>query len=217
MKQTLTINEIFYSIEGEGKRAGTPCVFVRTCGCNLMCYYCDTQYAQKLEQGTNLSIEEIVTQISQFNCDKVTLTGGEPLLQPNISLLIGALMQRGYEVNIETNGSLPLSPFRYDGKLFYTMDWKTAASGCTKFMHRENVLYIQKEDVLKFVVGSKEGLEEAKEIIQCLPVLPHIYISSIHGMHIETEIVDFIKQHNLPAKMQVQLHKIVWGAEARGV
>ena len=217
MKQTINVNEIFYSIEGEGKRAGAACVFVRTHGCNLDCRYCDTQYA-KTNDGILMNIEDVLKQIEQYKCKNVTLTGGEPLNQLNTVLLIGALIKRGYEVNIETNGSIPLDFFdRYDGKLFFTIDWKTTCSGETKAMHRKNLLQLKPSDVLKFVVGSKEDLEEAKEIISYLPTSPEIFISPVFGKIKTIDIVDYIKAEGLPARVQIQLHKYIWGENGKGV
>lgn len=213
MKQTLDINEIYYSIEDSGKRAGAPCVFIRLAGCNLDCSYCDTQYQNKV-----MKIEEVVASAMRFSCFNVTITGGEPLAQENVYLLIGALLRNGYDINIETNGSYPLIENRPSDGLFFTMDWKTSSSGENQAMRRRNILLLKKQDVLKFVVGSSEDLEEVSDIYECIPHEVQVYISPVHGKIDPLAIVDFIKEKGIEnMRLQLQLRRILWGADVKGV
>lgn len=224
MNQSLNINEIFYSIEGEGKRAGLPCVFIRLAGCNLSCLYCDTKYASDNKCSDfsfqELSIIDIVNKVQQYPCLNVTITGGEPLVQPNVYLLISALIRLNYEINIETNGSCLISPSnRFNNKLFYTMDWKTKSSGESNWMNSENLLRLQNIDVLKFVVGTNEDLLEVVEICKCLPNKDvQVFVSPVYNKMSPLELVNFVKSHGLSnIRLQLQLHKIIWDSQERGV
>lgn len=215
----MNVNEIFCSIEGEGKRAGYPCVFVRFNGCNLRCSYCDTAYAQEECKGIEMSPKEIAIKVRSFGFDKVTLTGGEPLLQEDIELLVHELVSRGMQVNIETNGSVEIEHTSYSSdELFYTVDYKCPSSGMSRKMNPKAFVRLRFEDVLKFVVGSKEDMEDALRIINVYDPPCQIFFSPVFGKIEPVAIVDFIKEHYLKnVRIQLQLHKFIWDPEERGV
>lgn len=215
----MIVNEIFCSIEGEGKRAGYPCVFVRFAGCNLKCSYCDTSYAQDANEGKEMSVKEIADKVQSFGFNKVTLTGGEPLLQEDIGELVTELISRGMQVNIETNGSIAIDHMNFRSNcLFYTVDYKCLSSGMSHMMNSEAFSKLHREDVLKFVVGSKEDMEEALRVINIYNPRCHIFFSPVFGKIEPVEIVDFIKSHYLKnVRVQLQLHKFIWDPQERGV
>lgn len=210
----LRVNEIFDSIEGEGKRAGTLVTFIRLTGCNLRCGYCDTKYA--FNEGTEMDISEIIRNVHHH---KVTVTGGEPLMQENIHYLLKALNR--HEVNIETNGSIDIEPFFIYPHTFFTVDFKTGSSGMLQNMHPRNYEVLRKQDILKFVVASQTDLLTAKKIFtRFYSTLRNrvIYVSPVFGQIEPVEIVEFIKKNRLHSwKVQLQLHKIIWSPEKRGV
>lgn len=209
--------EIFDSIEGEGKRAGQLCTFVRFYGCNLNCSYCDTPYGKEGDDYTLMSEEDILSRVTHKN---VTLTGGEPLMHP-IKPLIIRLLASGHQVNIETNGTrdtISASEIKR-GALFYTMDWKCPSSGMRRFMNYSRVDQLTDQDVLKFVVGSKADMMEILPIARRIGRNgPRIYISPVYGKMPLVDICQFMKEHKLEgATLQVQLHKIIWDPNKRGV
>lgn len=210
----LLVNEIFDSIEGEGKRAGSLVTFIRLTGCNLRCSYCDTTYA--FAEGVEMSTKDIM---SKVHYDRVTITGGEPLLQKSIRSLLSHLYQ--YEVNIETNGSVNIEPFFGLPNVFFTVDYKTGSSGMTEKMCANNFMKMRKRDVLKFVVGSIDDLEEAREVfLKYYSNLRNrkIYVSPVFGKIEPSTIVEFLKENNLKTwKIQLQLHKFIWPVDMRGV
>ena len=216
----MIVNEIFDSIEGEGKRTGQLVTFIRLAGCNLRCSYCDTDYALKRCDGDNLPIPQIVDKVGYQN---VTITGGEPLFHPQCDKLVSALLMDRHIVNIETNGSIPLEGLLAlkrisSGKLFFTMDYKLPSSGMCHEMHLPNLAHLTETDVLKFVVGDHQDLLHMVSVLNDNPVRAQIYISPVFGQIDLREIVDFMKLHNIVnAKVQIQLHKIIWHAEMRGV
>lgn len=210
--------EIFKSIEGEGKRTGYPSVFVRLAGCNLRCSYCDTVYAQQASDAVEcFNEQELVDKISEYNCSRVTITGGEPLLH-DLRPLLNLLQVANYEVNIETNGAVPLYPQRI-GKMFYTLDYKCGTSGESQKMLMSNYYLLNRNDVVKFVVGSKEDFKDVDRVIAyCKKVgcKPKFYISPIWGAIELVELVEYAKQKD-DLCVQVQLHKIIWDKDKRGV
>ena len=219
--------EIFHSIEGEGKRAGQTATFIRFAGCNLNCTYCDTTYAMD-DSYEILAIEEIFERIKERDFSRVTITGGEPLLVPGVELLIFKLLTRGIEVNIETNGSIDtkfvwdyLQSKSYDPvkRLFFTMDYKLPASGQTEKMLPENFQKLRPWDVLKFVVGSAADVEHMIDFIRKLSSKPLIYVGAVHGGYCLQELVSRIleKPELKDATLQLQLHKIIWDPNERGV
>lgn len=220
----MKVVEIFLSIEGEGKRAGLPAVFVRLAGCNLHCSYCDTTYACNNPEYTEMAIHEIIRKVKKYDCYRVTLTGGEPLLHEGAKSLIDALCSEGFEVNVETNGSIEVYPFRLDEdgleyeNLFFTIDYKCPSSGMEDEMVESNFDYASEEDVVKFVVGSEEDLNKAKDVIERSSTVAQVYFSPVFGKMEPKRIVEFVLENKLfDASVQVQLHKIIWEPEMRGV
>lgn len=211
-----SVNEIFTSIEGEGIRTGFLSTFVRFNGCNLACGYCDTKYAQK-PQEPNMSLHDILEAVSQSGCGRVTLTGGEPLFRGYMQELIQELSWLGYHVNIETNGSIILPDCVTLPGVFVTMDWKCPSSGMLGSMLESNLKKLTYNDVLKFVVATKEDLEEFKRIYNMDLICTYV-LSPVYGQIEPKELVQFVKDNMLENTMvQVQLHKIIWNPDERGV
>ena len=207
----MKVNEICFSIDGEGKRSGQLAAFVRLTGCNLRCSYCDTKYS--FLDGREMTAAEIADAVKNFH--NVTLTGGEPLLQDCHELLN---LLRSHEVNIETNGSIALAEYLNCKNVFFTMDFKCQSSGATALMNLDNLKLLREEDVLKFVVGSESDLEQAQEICATFKPKSAIYISPVFGQIEPTEIVDFMKRRYLQNwRLQIQLHKTIWSPDERGV
>lgn len=219
----MKVVEIFLSIEGEGKRAGLPCVFVRLAGCNLHCSYCDTRYACDDAIYTEFTPEQVVESVEYFDCKNVTITGGEPLIHEDIDKLLRLLSIQGYEVNVETNGSVIVTnhlvaPQYALGKVFFTIDYKCPTSGMEPHMQLSNLMMATENDVIKFVVGSRHDMERALEIIKMTYTVGQIYFSPVFGSIEPKEIVDFILEHKMHnAHVQLQLHKFIWDPEKRGV
>lgn len=216
MKNKFHVSEVFDSIEGEGKRTGYMSIFVRLTGCNLRCSYCDTKYAQIMgQEDTEMTEEELIKRIKSYPWKKVTLTGGEPLLH-SVDSLVSTLSKENYEVNIETNGAVPLLENRYNN-VFYTMDWKCPSSGENGKMLVGNLKKLTEKDVLKFVVGNLDDLEEMNRIIGMVK-RPLIYVSPVFNEITPAEIVEYVKQNKLAnVCTQVQLHKIIYKPDERGV
>lgn len=215
----MKVNEIFTSIEGEGIRTGYPATFIRLYGCNLHCSYCDTRYSCENDEGTEMSIDEIINKVSKFGVKRVTLTGGEPLIHTDVDTLIHKLTKFGYEINIETNGSVDIQPYTSSTDVqIITMDYKSISSGMSDRMCVQNLDCLRPCDVLKFVVGTKEDLEDMKRVV--LTYEPHcnIFVSPIFGQIELVDIVNFIEENKLnECRLQVQLHKLVWDPNKRGV
>lgn len=215
------IVEKFVSINGEGSLAGAPAVFIRFKGCNLACPYCDTKWANKADAPCEVMTEEqIYSYIKNTGIKYVTLTGGEPLIQEDIADLIGLLAcDRSLHIEIETNGSADISGFcGIENRPSFTLDYKTPSSLCEDRMLLSNYGYIDERDTLKFVCGSHADLEKAREIIQKYNPQCNILISPIYGCIEPYEIADFIIKNKMnSARLQLQLHKIVWSPDKRGV
>ncbi len=218
----MIVNEIFSSIDGEGIRQGELATFIRFAGCNLNCSYCDTKYAQKKNQGIERSIDEIIETIEKANIKNITITGGEPLLQKDILKLVERLIELGYNVNIETNGSVNIKPFQLTNVII-TMDYKTKSSLVMNHMNLEYIDYLRRNDVLKFVIGDKEDMKNVKDVLKQKQVKSYIYLSPVFGKIEPSELVDFLKELNeegfdtSKTRVQIQLHKVIWNSEMRGV
>ena len=216
------IAEKFVSINGEGPRAGELAVFLRFCGCNLNCGYCDTRWANTADVKCEfVSAEELVEYVKSTGIQNVTLTGGEPLLQADIACLIELLGASGVEVEIETNGSVPLKDIvSISPRPAVTADYKLPSSGMEKHMLTENFSYLALQDAVKFVVGDKCDLVRAEEIINSYGLTGRcrVYFSPVFGKIKPVEIAEFMKEHKLNGvRLQLQLHKIIWNPEERGV
>lgn len=223
----MKVVEIFESIEGEGKRAGELATFVRLYGCNLHCSYCDTRYGCEGGEYMVMSVEEIVQQCYEYKCKNVTVTGGEPMIHLGIELLLQELVAAGFDVNVETNGTV--APIRFnkkrsserDGKsgtLFYTMDYKCPSSGMEDRMDMCALKQLTSTDVLKFVVGSVEDMDVALSMIEELCPTAQVYLSPVYGQIEAAEIVNYMKLRRLTnCRVQLQMHKFIWSPEERGV
>lgn len=222
MSDRIRVVEIFHSIEGEGKRAGQLVNFVRLAGCNLNCSYCDTKYAASRSDGDWWDIGELVA-VASYGSKRVTLTGGEPLLQEGATALLDAMLAEGLEVNIETNGTIPLDtiiPKLGVDSSFVTMDVKSPSSGMKAYNRLENLRLLRPDDVVKFVVGSEEDLVYMDDVMRPFNYHPqfHWYISPVWGQLEPSEIVQHMKEKRYwNAKLQIQMHKVVWSPEERGV
>lgn len=223
----MKVVEIFDSIDGEGIRTGMTATFIRLAGCNLRCTYCDTLYALFNEaekcKYTEMSVDEILEKVNpKFR--RVTLTGGEPLIHKDVEKLLLKLSESGIETNIETNGAVDLSPFqgKYDN-LFFTVDYKLSSSGEEDKMIWENFLNLSENDVIKFVVGSKDDVTEMKEIMRKLNAhykkLPHIFAGAVYKSYDTEELVNDILSDDClkDVRVQLQIHKIIWDPDRRGV
>lgn len=217
----MQVVEKFVSINGEGKRAGELAVFIRFKGCNLSCSYCDTTWANEKDcPYEELSPSDIFKYIKSTNVRNVTLTGGEPLLQKDIKELIDLISEDSFlRVEIETNGSIDLSKYLSD-RVTFTMDYKLTSSGYEDKMFLGNFDYLKKKDTVKFVAGSTLDLNKALEIIRRYDLANkcHVYFSPVFGEILPSQIVDFMIKNNLnDTRIQIQMHKVIWDPQKRGV
>jgi 7-carboxy-7-deazaguanine synthase len=211
----LKVNEIFFSIQGESSYAGLPCVFIRLTGCNLRCRYCDTRYAY--EEGRELSIPEIMREIEDFPCKLVELTGGEPLLQEDVYPLMEELLAGGYSLLLETNGSVDIG--RVDHRVVKIVDLKCPGSGECERNLMSNLDLLSRKDQLKFVVGNHDDYLWARRIIMehDLSRRCQLLMGPVFGQVLPLELAGWILDDGLDVRLQIQLHKCIWDAEARGV
>jgi 7-carboxy-7-deazaguanine synthase len=213
---TLLVNEIFYSIQGESTYSGRPCIFVRLTGCNLRCSYCDTRYAY--EQGITMEITEIMNRIAAYPCRLVEITGGEPLLQGQTPSLIYRLLENGYEVMLETNGSLDIS--RVDGRCIKIVDIKCPSSGECDKNDLENLKRLGCKDQVKFVIGNRKDYEYAQETMESIsPDFPEeqILFSPVSEKIPPSLLAEWILEDHLNVRLHLQLHKIIWPDKKSGV
>ena len=214
----MLVNEIFSSIEGEGIRSGYPVTFIRLYGCNLHCSYCDTRYSCEGGDFKQMSVDEILDVVADLGFHRVTVTGGEPLIHKDVNELLMALIKAGYEVNIETNGAVYVAPYTHSAKMIITLDYKSISSGENASMWLSNIPLLRKRDVLKFVVGSQEDLDDMRRIVIDYNPICSIYVSPIFGKIEPKEIVEYIKEHKLEnCRVQLQMHKFIWPPQQRGV
>lgn len=215
MKDFLVVNEIFFSIQGESSYAGRPCAFVRLTYCNLRCNYCDTEYA--FDEGQKMSLEEIVEKVEDYPTDLVEITGGEPLLQAAVFPLIERFLDDGKTVLIETGGSVDIRPVDRRAVLIY--DIKCPESGMVKKNRWENLPHLKPQDEIKFVVASHQDYEWARAKIDELGLIKRhtVLFSPVWDRLDPRELAEWVLKDGLSVRLQVQLHKILWGAKARGV
>ncbi len=216
------IAEKFVSINGEGRKAGQPAVFVRFKGCNLNCSYCDTLWANSGDcPAEAMTGEEILVYIRSTGIKNVTLTGGEPLIQEGIYELIDLLCRSGLAVEIETNGSEDISEYRNLQIVpSFTLDYKLPSSGMEQFMDMGNYGFLTENDTVKFVCGSHEDLEKALHIINKYGLTEKcaVYLSPVFGKIEPVEIVNFMLENKMNGvNFQLQLHKFIWNPDKRGV
>lgn len=222
----MNVVEIFQSIDGEGKLTGIPATFIRLAGCNLRCSYCDTSYAQMADQGTSMSIEQILSSVHSAGLKHITLTGGEPLIHSDVSELIQSLVGANYMVNVETNGTVDIAPYRDSiitrsphMKLFFTVDFKLPSSGHHTDM-RVDYSALTVDDVIKFVAGTEEDLIAVDEFLLDRRVgLVQKFISPVYNQMNPQRLVEWVlaEPHRHNVRVQVQLHKVIWSPEMRGV
>ncbi len=211
----LKVNEIYYSIQGESTKAGFPCVFVRLTYCNLRCTYCDTEYA--FYEGKDLSINEIITEVKKYNCNLVEVTGGEPLVQEECLELMKRFCDEGFEVLIETGGSLPIKVV--DNRVKIIMDLKCPSSKMMKKNLYDNINYLKMTDEIKFVIGTREDYEWAKEAIDKYDLTNkcEILFSVVFGELEPITLVNWVLEDKLKVRFQLQMHKFIWSPETKGV
>lgn len=211
----MRVTEIFTSIQGESTFCGLPCTFIRMTGCNLRCKYCDTPYA--LEGGEELDLDQILDRVREAGISLVELTGGEPLLQEECYLLINLLLEEGYTVLLETNGSLTLE--KLDSRVMKIVDIKCPGSGMSEKMDFSNVNYLTGKDEVKFVISDKGDFDWAKGIIDKYGLIEKckVLISPVLSRLEAKEVAGWILEERLPVRLQLQLHKVIWPDLDRGI
>lgn len=230
MSETLRINEIFHSIQGEGTRMGHPCVFVRLTGCPLRCHYCDTEYA--FREGSTMTLDEVYDRVLAYDCDFVEFTGGEPLAQKRVFSLMRRLCDVGKTVAVETGGSLDIDGAgTCDPRIIRILDIKTPGSGESDRMDWDNIARLRPHDEVKFVICDRDDYDWAKAVIEqrdltrCVaavlmsPVFeqpPGLEILGQSGLSMR-DLAEWILADRLRVVMQAQLHKFIWDPQTRGV
>jgi len=215
----LNINEIFYSIQGESTFAGLPCVFIRLQGCNLRCDWCDTDYALDIDEKKIIkSGKEIIEEVESYSCKFVCITGGEPLVQEDVIPLMNYFIENQYLVSLETNGSYLLKDV--DKRVKKIVDFKPPGSKMSKHNNFENINYLTLNDEIKFVIADKQDYFWAKEIIDkynLLKKVNSILMSVVFDRLNFSELANWILKDGLNVRLQLQLHKIIWDSNQRGV
>ncbi|MBN2603352.1 MAG: radical SAM protein [Candidatus Thermoplasmatota archaeon] len=208
----MKINEIFYSIQGEGKWTGLPNIFIRTTGCNLRCSYCDTKYAY--DEGTEKSIKDILKEIKKFSCKNICITGGEPLLQSDILKLLEFLIKENYSICLETNGSIGIEEVSKFPTLLISLDIKCPSSNmCTK-MKLKNIELLRPNDQIKMIIKNEVDYNYARDIIMDYKPDCSIFFQPVWGTS-SNSLAKWILKDSLKVRLGLQLHKIIWG-EKRG-
>jgi 7-carboxy-7-deazaguanine synthase len=211
----VSVREVFASLQGESTYAGLPCVFIRTAGCNLRCSYCDTTYAY--EGGRTTEIAELVEEVASYGIGLVEVTGGEPLHQDNVPLLVERLLDRGYTVLVETNGSYDIGAV--DSRAVKIVDVKCPGSGMEDRADRENLRRLGPKDQVKFVLCGRDDYVWARDkvIAWDLAGRSEVLFSPVHGKLDPERLAGWILEDRLPVRLQLQIHKYVWKGEERGV
>jgi 7-carboxy-7-deazaguanine synthase len=208
----MKINEIFFSIQGEGKWSGLPNIFIRTTGCNLRCFFCDTKYAYY--EGSEMSIEEIIKKIEIYHSRYVCITGGEPLIQKDILDLVENLIKKNYNICLETNGSISIRNLIDKKNFFISMDVKCPSSKMDKNNKLDNMRLLRKNDQLKFVLSNRNDYEYAKNIIKKYNNKCNVYFQPAWGTNFK-DLAKWILNDNLSVRLSLQIHKIIWGENSR--
>ena len=223
------VSEKFVSINGESRRAGELAVFIRFIGCNLNCTYCDTAWAIPADAPhQEMSRQQIVDYIRESGVDNITLTGGEPLLQPELEELVVDIISLNKRVEIETNGAVSIKAFReladklsLRDELSITLDYKCPGSGMEEFMLMENYEYLREYDTVKFVVSDRNDLDKARLVMEKYDLVARgvaVYLSPVFGAIEPREIVEYMIEHKLNGVThQLQQHKFIWDPDKRGV
>ena len=212
LSESLRISEIFYSLQGETSRVGLPTVFVRLTGCPLRCTYCDTAYA--FTGGQSMTLEAVMEEVVRFAPRYVTVTGGEPLAQKNCLSLLRALCDQGYEVSLETGGALDVS--NVDARVVKVLDLKTPASGEMEKNLWGNLVHLNPQDEIKFVLCDEADYQWAKQVMEERRLAQRcaVLFSPAQGQLAPKDLAEWILRDHLPVRLQVQLHKLLWGNEA---
>ena len=205
----LKIFEIFYSLQGESSRVGLPTIFIRLSGCPMRCHYCDTAYA--FQGGSMMAIDEIIKTIKKYDTRYVTVTGGEPLAQKEVLSLLKVLADQNYEVSLETGGGLSIK--EVDPRIKIILDIKTPESGEEKKNYWDNLNLIHSKDEIKFVLCSREDYDWAKKILHQYKLTEKcdVLFSPVYQKLNTTDLGNWILEDHLPVRMQIQLHKLLWG------
>lgn len=213
---TLRVSEIFLSLQGEGSRTGLPCVLVRLAGCNLRCAWCDTPYARERHSGRDMRAEDVLATVRSLNCPRVELTGGEPLLQEDASVLLRAFCDAGYETLLETNGTLDISAV--DPRVRRIVDVKCPSSGCSTANLWKNLSRLTEHDEVKFVLADRADYDYARNVLReySLLGLCAVFFSPVRGMLSPAVLAEWILADRLDVRLGLQLHKILWPDEDRG-
>jgi 7-carboxy-7-deazaguanine synthase len=212
----LTVNEIFHSIQGESRRAGEPCVFVRLTACDLRCSWCDTPYA--FHEGSKRSTDDVLAEVATYQCPLVEITGGEPLLQEDVYPLMEQLLARGHTVMVETGGHRSIA--RVPAGVVKIVDVKCPGSGESHRNHWENLAMVGEQDEVKFVLKDRGDYDYAREVMTRYD-LPNkagaILLSPVHGVLDARVLSEWVLADRLAVRVQLQLHKFIWSPDTRGV
>lgn len=212
----LTVNEIFHSIQGESSYAGRPCVFVRLTACDLRCVWCDSPYA--FHEGRKMSVDEVVAAVEHYGCPLVEMTGGEPLLQKDIYPLMERLHAAGHQVLIETGGHRSIE--HVPAWATVIMDVKCPGSGEAAKHDTANFARLRPHDEVKFVVADRADYEYAREVLRrenLATRVAAVHLSPVHGGLDAKTLSEWVLEDRLPVRVQLQVHKYIWGADVRGV
>ena len=211
----MRVTEIFHSIQGESSFVGQPCVFVRLTGCPLRCTWCDTEYA--FYGGEDRSIEEILAKVDSYGCPLVEVTGGEPLAQSDAFELITKLCDRGYDVLLETSGAIDTT--RVDARAHIILDVKCPGSGMSERMHWPNLARLAEKDEAKFVLADRTDYEWARHLLAEHELAGRctVLMSPVFGSLDPRKLAEWVLADHLPVRVQLQLHKLIWAPDMRGV
>lgn len=204
----MKVCEVFRSLQGEGVLIGTPTLFIRTVGCNLRCNWCDTPQAR--EGGTEMSVEQLLDRVAEEETQFVCLTGGEPLMQKDSIKLMSKLVEVGFQVTLETNGSMDLEQVPCAEKMLISMDLKCPSSGMHEHMMFSNLELLSPADQLKFIIEDKDDLEHAEKIMKTYDIRSNIIFTPVGGLALEP-VARWVLSKRINARVLPQLHKIIWG------
>ena len=212
----LVVNEIFHSIQGESTHAGRPCVFVRLTACDLRCRWCDTPYA--FHEGRKMSLDEVVADVESRGCDLVEVTGGEPLLQPDVVPLMQRLLDAGKTVLLETGGHRSIA--NVPGGVIRIVDVKCPGSGESHANDWSNLAHLTRHDEVKFVLADRADYEFARDVVRREGLLERVnavLFSPVHGELDPKVLSQWVIEDRLPVRVQLQVHKYIWSPDTRGV
>ena len=212
----VTLNEIFFSIQGESTHAGRPCVFVRLTACDLRCTWCDTPYA--FHEGRKRSLDDVLSEVDRFGCPLVEVTGGEPLLQEGVYPLMQALLDRGKAVLLETGGHR--STARVPPEVVIILDVKCPGSGEAARMDWSNIDRLRPHDEVKFVIADRADYEYARDVVSRFDLTRRaaaVHFSPVHGVLEPRPLAEWVLADRLAVRIQLQQHKYIWSPDTRGV